>query len=233
MLKRVSAAIIATGLIVGVVYLGWFSSKYSAYIWLFGLAAALAAPLGLTLLSFALNGSSSDVIKRLAKVPEIEQLINEAKNQEEKIRILEVEREKLIEIVKLESRRQAIEDRVASLENDAVRILVELENLDEEQKTLGLTIGGSNVSKEIARLRERVRARERGDLVIRVGSFVYQIDRDIVKGLPFGAGSLVLAYVKIVQKFLGWMRTRSQTHEGSIDIPASFRDASSRDQTKV
>ena len=53
-------------------------------------------------------------------------------------------------------------------------------------------------------------ASERGDLVIRVGGLVYQIDRDIVKGLPFGAGSLFLAYVKIVQKFLGWMRTRSQ-----------------------
>ena len=59
MLKRVSAAIIATGLIAGVVYLGWLSSKNSAYIRWFGLAAAFAAPLGLTLLGFVLNGSSS------------------------------------------------------------------------------------------------------------------------------------------------------------------------------
>jgi len=210
MIKRVGAAIGAMALIAGVAYLGWLSSKSSAYVWWFGVAAALAAPIGLTLLGLALNGSDSDVIKRLAKVPEIERLIAEAKSHEEKIKLLEAEREKLIDIVKLESRRQAIVDRVTSLESDAVRILVELENLDQEQQDLDIKIGSSNVSKEIARLRERVRARERGDLVIRVGGFVYQIDRDIVKGLPFGAGSLILAYVKLIQRSISWFRTRFQ-----------------------
>ena len=209
MLKRAGATIAALALIAGVTYLGWLSSKDSAFIWWFGVAAALAAPLGLTLLGFALNGSDSDVIKRLAKVPEIDRLITEAKSHEDKIKLLEAEREKLVDIVRLESRRQAIVDRVTSLESDAVRILVELENLDQEQDALAIKIGDSNVSKEIMRLRERVRARERGDLVVRVGGSVYQIDRDIIKGLPLGAGSLV-------QGVGGWLRTRTRTRSRSV-----------------
>ena len=205
MVKRIGAGLISAALISGVAYLGWLSNQNSVYVWWFGLATALAAPIGLSLLTFSLKGSSSEVIQRLAKVPEIERLINDAKSREEKIRLLEIEHEKLVDIVKLESRRQAIADRVTLLESDASRILIELENLDQEQSALGIKIGNSNVSSEIARLRERVRARERGDLVIQLGNSFYQIDRSFLEALPFGK-ALVLPYINIIQKVITWTR---------------------------
>ena len=58
--------------------------------------------------------------------------MNEARTQEEKIQLLEEERLRLADIVPFESRRQAILDRIDSLERDATRILDELAFLDKE-----------------------------------------------------------------------------------------------------
>ena len=126
--------------------------------------------------------------------------LEQAKTQEEKIQVLEAERSRLAEIVKIESRRQAALDRIDSLERDAVRILAELENLDRELILIDEQVGESPISEEIRRLRERIKAREDGDVILRLGSRVYRIDRDIVKALPFGLGNLLIAYFRIAEK---------------------------------
>ncbi|MEM7771256.1 MAG: hypothetical protein AAF327_12195 [Cyanobacteria bacterium P01_A01_bin.37] len=91
-------------------------------------------------------------------------------------------------------------DRRYSLERDATRILDELENLDRELVLLDEQVGDSSISEKIRRLRERVKAREDRDVIFRIGSRVYQIDRDIIKALPFGLGNPLLAYVRIADK---------------------------------
>jgi Tfp pilus assembly protein PilN len=63
--------------------------------------------------------------------------MNEARTQEEKIQLLEEERLRLADIVRFESRRQAILDRIDSLERDATRILDELAFLDKEVVVIG------------------------------------------------------------------------------------------------
>jgi len=124
----------------------------------------------------------------------------QAKTQEEKIQVLEAERSRLAEIVKIESRRQAALDRINSLEGDAVRILAELENLDRELILIDEQVGESAISEEIRRLRERIKAREDGDVILRLGSRLYRIDRDIIKALPFGLGNPLIAYFWIAEK---------------------------------
>lgn len=200
LIRKIIAALIATTLIAGTVYLGIRSGKESYFVVWFGIASAIAAPVGLALFGYAISRSDGEVIQRLAKVPEIEKLIEQAKTQEEKIQILEAERSRLAEIVKIESRRQAALDRIDSLERDAIRILTELESLDEELKLLDEQVGESAISEEIRRLRERVKAREDGDVILRIGSKVYRIDRDIIKALPFGLGNPLLAYFRIAEK---------------------------------
>ena len=91
-------------------------------------------------------------------------------------------------------------DRIDSLERDAVRILAELENLDRELILIDEQVGESPISEEIRRLRERIKAREDGDVILRLGSRVYRIDRDIVKALPFGLENLLIAYFRIAEK---------------------------------
>jgi len=201
LIRKIIAALIATALIAGTVYLGIRSGKESYFVVWFGIASAIAAPVGLALFGYAISRSNGEVIQRLAKVPEIEKLIEQAKTQEEKIQILEAERSRLAEIVKLESRRQAALDRIDSLERDAIRILSELESLDGELKLLDEQVGESAASEEIRRLRERLKAREDGDVILRIGSKFYRIDRDIIKALPFGLGNPLLAYFCVAEKF--------------------------------
>ena len=199
-IKKIFSALIATGLITGTVYLGIQSGKDNRFVIWFGIASATAAPVGLGLFSQAISHSDREIIQQLAKVPEIERLIEQAKTQEEKIQVLEAERSRLAEIVKIESRRQAALDRIDSLERDAVRILAELENLDRELILIDEQVGESPISEEIRRLRERIKAREDGDVILRLGSRVYRIDRDIVKALPFGLANLLIAYFRIAEK---------------------------------
>lgn len=198
--RKIISVLIATGLITGTVYLGIQSGKDNRFLIWFGIASATAAPVGLNLFTYAFSGSDREIIQQLAKVPEIERLIEQAKTQEEKIQVLEAERSRLAEIVKIESRRQAALDRINSLEGDAVRILAELENLDRELILIDEQVGESAISEEIRRLRERIKAREDGDVILRLGSRVYRIDRDIIKALPFGLGNPLIAYFRIAEK---------------------------------
>ena len=198
--RKIISALIATGIITGTVYLGIQSGKDNRFVIWFGIASAIGAPVGISLFTYAFRRSDREIIQQLAKVPEIERLIEQAKTQEEKIQVLEAERSRLAEIVKIESRRQAALDRINSLEGDAVRILAELENLDRELILIDEQVGESAISEEIRRLRERIKAREDGDVILRLGSRVYRIDRDIIKALPFGLGNPLIAYFRIADK---------------------------------
>ncbi|MBD2302739.1 hypothetical protein [Nostoc sp. FACHB-190] len=200
LIRKIISAFIATGLVTGTVYLGIQSGKDNRFVVWFGIASATAAPVGLALFGYAISRSDDEILQRLSKVPEIERLIEQAKTQEEKIQVLEAERSRLAEIVKIESRRQAALDRIDSLERDAVRILAELENLDREIILIDEQVGESAISEEIRRLRERVKAREDGDVILRLGSRVYRLDRDIIKALPFGLGNPLIAYFRIAEK---------------------------------
>jgi len=197
LIKKLIAILFAISLLAGTIYLGIRSGEDSKFVVWFGIASAIAAPVGLALLGYAIGSSDGELIQRLAKVPEIEKLVEQAKTQEDKLRVLEAERARLAEIVRFESRRQSTLDRIDSLEHDAVRILGELNCLDEELKILDEQVGESAASEEIRRLRERVKARGDGDMILRIGTRVYRIDRDIIEALPFGLGNPLLAYFRI------------------------------------
>lgn len=196
-------------------YLGVLSGREAKYIVWFGIASALGAPVGLSLLGYVLRRSDDDLIQRLAKVPEIERLVAEAETREEKVRVLEAQRAQLAEVIRLESRRQAALDRIDSLERDGLRIVQELDSLTEELRVLGHTAEKSIAHDEIERLRERVRARNRGDVVLRLGSRVYYVNREIIKALPFGVGSLTLAYFRVLDEFSERLRSRRKVESDS------------------
>ena len=199
-LQRFGAAILASMLLAGVVYLGVLSGRDNRLVVWFGIASAIIAPVGLALFGYALARSDGELIQRLAKVPEIERLVAEARTQEEKVRVLAAEESRLLEVIRLESRRQAGRDRIESLERDGLRIVQELDGLAEEMRLIDASVGESIASKEIERLRQRVRARERGDVTLRLGTRTYRIDRDITKALPIGLGNITLAYFRLFER---------------------------------
>jgi hypothetical protein len=73
--RKIISASIAIGLIGGTVYLGFQSVKDNRFVIWFGLASAIAAPVGLNLFTYAFRRSDREIIQQLAKVPEIERLI--------------------------------------------------------------------------------------------------------------------------------------------------------------
>jgi hypothetical protein len=184
MIKRILSLLFGVGLIATVVWLGLQTRHDQSLVVWFGLAAAIFAPMGFAAIGYSLTSSNRQVLERLSKVPEIEHLITAAKTQEERIGSLERERARLLEVVEFEARKESLTRRKGSLEQDGTRILSELEAIDAELSSLKISPGP--VTEEITKLRARIRARQDGDLVFRIGSRHFVLKRDIFVGLPYG-----------------------------------------------
>jgi hypothetical protein len=183
-LKRIAAFVIGAGLLTVVVWLGFKTTSGPVYIVWFGLASAILAPTGVATIGYALTGGQREVLQRLSKVPEIDKLISEANTQEERIRLLEEERSRLLEAVQLETRRQTLVTKKAVLEQDGVQILNELQAVERELGHLEMDIEASTVREEIKRLNERLEARQRGDIIIRLGETYVSVSRNLVRSFP-------------------------------------------------
>ena len=168
-----------------VIWLGFHASEDNSFILWFGLASALVAPVGLGLVGYAFFGSDREDLQMLAKVPEIRELMEKAESEEERIHILEKEREQLDIIVRYEAEKMALESRKRSLEVDAVRILNELDSIDEQSRELDLIPSSDAIVEEIQRLRDRLEANLKGDIVIRFRKGDFIIRRSYVDQFPY------------------------------------------------
>lgn len=130
----------------------------------------------------------------------------EAKTHEDRVKLLEAEQTRLADIIRHESRRQTALDRMDTLERDAVRIVQELDNLEAELKRFDAGRSSGVANQEIARLRERVAARARGDVLVTLHGRTYRIDHDIFGILPFGLRTTTLASVRLVARLLSKAR---------------------------
>lgn len=184
LLKRITAFIAGAVLLTVVIWLGFNSMNGPLYVLWFGLASAIFAPTGLAMIGYVITGGQQEVLQRLSKVPEIDKLIGEAKTQEERIRLLEQERSRLLEAVQLETRRQTLVSKKAALEQDGLRILDELQAVDMEFSNLEVDIDASTVKEEIERLSERLQARQRGNVIIRFGETQVSVDRELISSIP-------------------------------------------------
>src|SRR5215210_2747906 len=187
-IRRITVFAMGAILLAGVVWLGLKSTSDTTFVVWFGLASAILAPTGIAMIGYAITGGQREVLQRLSKVPEIDKLISEAKTQEERIQLLEEERSRVLEAVQLETRRQTLLTRKASLEDEGIRVLEALEAVEDELRSLEVDIEASTVKEEIQRLNERLRARQRGDIVVRLGDTYVEVSRDLVRSLPLFPG---------------------------------------------
>lgn len=201
-MKRVLSLVFGLSLLGVVVFLGFKVSSNPSFVIWFGLSAAILAPIGMKAISYTFSIGDREIFKQLSKVPETKTLIREAKSQEEKVRLLEGERTRIEEVVQFESCRQALLERKESLEKDGVRILDELRDVDLELEALNINIESTPAAQQVKLLHERLQARRKGDLIIRIGTSQYRLDRDLVFALPFDMGRLLLAYFRMVEGLL-------------------------------
>lgn len=143
MTKRILSFLTGILLIILVVFLG-YKARNQSYIVPFGLASAILAPLGITAIGYAITAKSRhksrQTLELLAKVPELKRLTSEASTQEEKLRSLEQQQSRVIEIIKFEARKQALLTRREALRPYAVHLLHELKSIDSEISALEIDI---------------------------------------------------------------------------------------------
>jgi hypothetical protein len=196
-LKTVALLVIGLGLIALVVFLGLRVGDSPFYVVAFGIASALAAPIGLSIIGYAFSRRDRQILDRLSQVPEIDQLIEEANTQAEKIRLLQEDRACLLETVQNEARRESLLQQRERLERDGVQLLRDLEIVEHELAVLQQATQASPAATEISRLHNRLRARRRGDIVIRLGSRDFVIDPGVLAMLP--GSSLLILYLRLIE----------------------------------
>lgn len=132
-----------------VVFLGIKSTENNTFVVLFGLACALIAPVGISCITSVFNVGNKETLKKLLKVPQIDELIQKAETQEEKIKLLEDERKQLSNIVKYETLKYAALERRKYLEDEAKNILEEYEKIEKEIEQLNLEKKEERLSNKV------------------------------------------------------------------------------------
>lgn len=132
--------------------MGLKSGDDNKYIVSFGLTSALIAPMGLSALGYSVK-RKDDTLQKLAKIPQIDELIEQAETEEEKIKRLKKEKDVLLDYIKNETKRISKIERKKILEADAKRILDEYKEVVEEINGMSnMEIDLENVSEEIQEL---------------------------------------------------------------------------------
>lgn len=166
MLKKLLFFIIGLGLIAVVVFLGMKAAKNPSFVIWFGLSAAILVPAAFAVIGYGFRTEERLLFKELAKVPEIDKLIKEAKTKEEKIALLEQERSRLNEIIQVEARRQMLFAKQDSLEKEVMRVLNDYKAVEAELKLMDIKIDESPSYQEIERIQQRIKDRRKGKIVI-------------------------------------------------------------------
>ena len=183
-MKRVFFSLIGLILIVTDVWLYFKAqSEGGLYLLLFGVGSAIFVPVGVGLITYAFGDKQREAVKKLTKIPEIEELIERAETQEQKIEILKDEYTKLQTTIQSESERLALTTRKEELEKNAKRILEELSVIEIELQVFNESVKGVP-AKEVQKLRERIQAKRSGDLIIRIGTSQFLIEREQIIHTP-------------------------------------------------
>lgn len=146
-----------------------------------------------------LNVGNSEKLTKLLKVPQIDELIQKAETQEEKIKLLEDERKQLSNIVKYETLKYAALERKKHLEIEAENILREYEKVCNEIQEL-------NLQKKEERLSNQVidelykRLEDKGDYQ-NTELLILTLVNSMPIHIPFLSSLVLLSYNKIKKSF--------------------------------
>ena len=193
MLKRLLLVLLGISILALIVFLGFESADDTKFVVWFGLASAIGAPAGIAAIGAAFKPAQNELLERLAKVPEIERLIDEAKSQEEKVRALEIERQQLSDLVKFESLRLSLIARKDLIESEGVRLLKALDEIDDDLKHLDIQVEESGLKDQIELLRQRVRLEDRDSIVVFIAGRRIVINVSALRSNPLG--EVLLGYI--------------------------------------
>jgi hypothetical protein len=201
MFKKIFFPLLGLLLLAIVVWLGINSAKDSSFIVWFGLSSAILAPLALASIGYAFKPDERKIyqdLSKVAKIAQIDELIEKAQTLEEKVELLKQERAHLTDIVKVEARRQMLVNSKKLLEKEIERISKEYSAIEEEIKLLDIRIEDSPAREELERIRKKIKQRKKGDIaVIRFGKREFSFD--LHYDLLFPLGGMVSLILKLIE----------------------------------
>lgn len=190
----------------GLVFIGlaissyYFVNKEIIGINIYTLIVTVSIALAIFFLEFGRNIKIESKINELSKIPNIENMVKQAKTEEEKIKILEKEKENLLEYIKIESRRMFLKKRLEDLDEKLVEnykiltpILNEINLIENELKNINDTYSTSVSVKEIENVRQRIEAKH-GNNIIKIGQMEFEI--------PSTFNKLMMRYVDLLSKMM-------------------------------
>jgi len=140
--KRAVKLIFGILLIVIAICLGILSMDNPAFVVWFGISCAFLAPISIIVIGSVMKKESGsghgEALNKLLKIKEIDELIRQAETEEEKIRLLQQERNQLKKVVQFEMRKSFLFERKNELINNAKIILENLSINERELEKLNL-----------------------------------------------------------------------------------------------
>jgi hypothetical protein len=163
----------------------------------FGLATAVLVPTSLWLFSSALESKSRQALVQLTKVAEIQQLLDKAKSQEERVHILENRYGQLEEIIAAESSRIALQSHKEGILKQARDLLTEYDAISDVLASANAGSVDETAAQTVQRLRQYVEAARGDNVVLKIGRTHVALNRELL-ALPllltpfFGFGMYVM-----------------------------------------
>lgn len=162
----------ASTLLAIVVLLGIQTATNPIPLWVaaFGLASAIIAPLGLSLVWSVVSWRQNEALRRLSVAGDLERRMAEAETYGEKVKALQKEEKRLALVVQFEARRMVLLDRRTALDNEvqelgerADEIYRELEAIENELRLLDEAVDTSTVRADVRRIQEELRRLRSGE----------------------------------------------------------------------
>lgn len=202
-----------------VVLLGYLSAINPLYVPWFGIASAVLAPVGLSILGKSLSSDSRKMLtdlSRLSTIPEISRLIAEAETQEARVRLLQEQQHQLEELIKYETERRALELRKDFLEKDAIDILKELNKVNKALESLTAKNSDSLVMQQLQDLYVRLETEEGNAVSISLRNKTHVFHRKDFKWFSI-YGDLVYAFLSDYAEYQRTVKRRKAKKKTNIN----------------
>ena len=189
---KVTVYVLLAIIMLGLIYIGYYSLNARLIsLEIYSLILAILGGAFFFFLQRAYSIKSEEVIEKLSLVPEIQNLVTEAKDKSKEIDNLERERERLEHIVEISASKYYLNKRYRELENRLRSTYDELILLKKEIADLNIGIDGKLTKEKIEKIEEFIRQRERGDLIIHIGKRRFAIPRELFDIYPLGGFGLI------------------------------------------
>lgn len=169
-------------LIAGMVILGYYTTSNSSFVVWFGLIIAVISPIAFELLLLPFKYKDKKVITDLSKIPQIEALLNEAKNNESKVKLLELRIKELDSLISYESRRKTLIAERDLYINQGKLALKQVENINKSIELL--TLEKEEIPNELKPLLDIIENVESNDIHCKVGHRTITIRQKHLESIP-------------------------------------------------